>query len=231
MPERERDKLRRQGVPDHRRYWLSLLNRDVDAARAIVEQALETLRPGQVYLRLIMPALNLSGGQFFLKKITYEQEHFITWHTVCFMRTIVRRQIAPVPVDGPIAIATGVGQDSHRVGLQMVCDILRTDGWQIRMLETNERGVLTECLRQNPAASALLISIGYTQAIPLARRLITHARRMGFGGTVCIGGRAVVGAPDVLALTGSDMTGVNGLDILQRLRTVRRPAIAARQKN
>ena len=140
------------------------------------------------------------------------------------MRQILRRKMRTQNADGPLAIATGVGQDSHCIGLHMVSDILRTDGWQIHMLSTSERGVLGQAIKAFPGAKALLLSIGYAEVLPVATRLVSHARREGFQGLVAIGGRGVMAEPKALAITGADLTGLNGLDLLQQLRRGRHSA-------
>src|SRR3712207_1120034 len=108
----------------YRRYWHALYRRDVDAARAIVERALREWSPQRIYLRLFEPALGMSGTLFAAGKIGWQDEHVVTHHTIRFMRQ-VRRRFVPLETFGPLALATGVEQESHAIGLRMVCDFLQ----------------------------------------------------------------------------------------------------------
>src|SRR6478752_6931659 len=116
--------------PNYRRYWLALYRRDVVGAERVVEEALVAWSPQRIYLRLFEPALNLSGTLWARGRITHDDEHFVTHHTLRLMRR-VRRQFVPLETDGPLAVATGVGQESHLIGLRMVCDFLRWANWRI----------------------------------------------------------------------------------------------------
>src|SRR4051812_23226428 len=110
-------------LPGHRRYWLALYRRDVALAEQIVERAAKLWTPQRVYLRLFEPALALSGTLWERGRITHHDEHFVTHQTLRLMRR-VRRQFVPAETFGPLALVTGVGQESHLVGLRMVCDFL-----------------------------------------------------------------------------------------------------------
>src|SRR5687768_10013884 len=79
----------------YRRYWHALYRRDVDAARAIVDRALREWSPQRIYLRLFEPALGMSGTLFAAGKITWQDEHVVTHHTMRFMRQ-VRRRFVPL---------------------------------------------------------------------------------------------------------------------------------------
>src|SRR5688572_15507160 len=108
----------------YRRYWLALYRRDVGVAGQIVERCLRCWRPGRLYLDLFEPALILSGTLFEKGRITYRDEHFVTHHTLQFLRRVrrefLRDRPAPPPA-APLALATGVEQESHVIGLRMVC--------------------------------------------------------------------------------------------------------------
>src|SRR4051794_8968268 len=112
---------RRDAALRYRAYWVSLYRRDVAAAERIVDAALAVTTPQRVYLRLFEPALNLSGRLWAAGAITHADEHYVTHHTLRLMRR-VRRRFIPANPDGPLAVATGIAQESHRIGLRMVCD-------------------------------------------------------------------------------------------------------------
>src|SRR5688572_23531910 len=91
---------RQTARPNHRRYWLTLYRRDVAAASQLVDDALRVWPPQRIYLRLFEPALILSGTLWARGAITHHDEHFVTHHTLRFMRR-VRRRFVPLETDGP----------------------------------------------------------------------------------------------------------------------------------
>lgn len=204
----------KRGV-DYRRFWLTLLRGNFAGAEQQVAELLHCYRPQQLYLRLFVPSLTLSGTMFALGRITFRDEHRITWGCLRLMRS-VRGVMNQSPRNGLFALATGVGQDSHRIGLRMVCDLLGAVGWQVRFLDTNERGTLRDALRGRQT-DAILISIGRAEEFEQARRLIAEARRAGFTGTVAVGGRAVALDPMAVEKLGADLTAANGTDLARKL--------------
>ena len=87
----------------YRRYWMALYRRDVARAEAIVEQCLKAWKPQHVYLRLFEPALNFSGTMWAKGCITYQDEHFVTYHTLRLLRR-VRHRFVPAETYGPLAM-------------------------------------------------------------------------------------------------------------------------------
>jgi methanogenic corrinoid protein MtbC1 len=209
----------------HRRYWHALYRRDVPLAAAMVDRALREWSPQRIYLRLFERALGMSGTLFAAGKITWQDEHFVTHHTLRFMRR-VRRRFVPMETFGPLALATGVEQESHVIGLRMVCDFLQWANWRIHWLSSNERGTLNNAV-QRLRPDAVLLSLGLDTSVRPAGRLIQTLRRRDFGGVVAVGGGAVNRRPTVAADLGADLTAPNALEFLKligRRKTPRRSA-------
>lgn len=199
----------------YRRYWHALYRRDVPLAQAMVERALREWSPQRIYLRLFQPALGMSGTLFQDGKITWQDEHFVTHHTVRFMRQ-VRRRFVPMETFGPLALATGVEQESHMIGLRMVCDFLQWANWRIHWLSSNERGTLAGAVdRLRP--DAVLLSLGLDTSARPAGRLIDTLRRRQYGGVVAVGGGAVNRRPDIATDLGADLTAPDALEFLKRI--------------
>jgi len=199
-----------------RRYWLTLYRRDVGAAERLLDDMLARHRPQTIYLRLFEPALNLSGTLFAMGRIHYRDEHFVTHHTQRLMRR-VRRKFVPREPTGPLALAMGVGQESHLIGLRMVCDFLQHANWQIHWMTSNDRGHVGE-IAQRLQPAAVLLSIGLAWAIEPARRLIADLRRRRYAGLVAVGGRIVNEDQSIVQHVGADLTASNGLHLVRILR-------------
>jgi MerR family transcriptional regulator, light-induced transcriptional regulator len=198
----------------YRRYWQALYRRDVRRAEQIVELCLRDWKPERIYLRLFEPALNLSGKLWAAGAITYRDEHFVTYHTLRFLRR-ARRKLVPAETTGPLALATAAGQESHLIGLRMVCDFLQADNWRIHWLASNDRSTVRQAVRDFQAG-ALLISIGLDLGLPPARRVIADARAAGFKGLAVVGGAAINRDLNRVQAIGADLTAPNGF-LLRRL--------------
>ena len=200
----------------YRRYWMALYKRDVPAAERIVEQCLQDWKPEHIYLRLFEPALNLSGKLWAGGSIHYRDEHFVTYHTLRFVRRVRHRFVRHNPT-GPLAMATAAGQESHLIGLRMVCDFLQADNWRIHWLPSNDRAVVRQAARRLQP-DALLISIGLDTGLTQARRVIADTRGAGFDGLVVVGGAAINRDPSRVQAIGADMTAPNGFVLARQLR-------------
>jgi methanogenic corrinoid protein MtbC1 len=206
----------REHRPDYRRYWLALFRRDVAGAERLVDQALEVWKPDRVYLRLFQPALALSGKLWAAGSIHYRDEHFVTYHTVRLMRR-VRHRWLPKETTGPLALVTGAGQESHVIGLRMVCDFLRAANWRIQWLSSNDRAVVRRTTTQ-VRPDAFLISIGLDEGLVPAARLIREVREHGYRGLAIVGGAAVNRDPSRVQALGADLTAANGRHLVRLLR-------------
>jgi methanogenic corrinoid protein MtbC1 len=206
----------RERRPDYRRYWLALFRRDVAGAERIVDQALEVWKPDRIYLRLFQPALALSGKLWAAGSIHYHDEHFVTHHTIRLMRR-VRHRWLPKETSGPLALVTGAGQESHMIGLRMVCDFLRAANWRIRWLSSNDRGAVRQAVA-TIRPNAFMISIGLDEGLTPAARLIQEVREHHYQGLIVVGGAAINRDPARVRALGAQLTAVNGRHLVRLLR-------------
>jgi methanogenic corrinoid protein MtbC1 len=208
--------MRRVGRPNYRRYWLALYRREVGVAAEIVLDAMAQWPPRRIYHRLFEPALALSGTFFARGVIGYGDEHFITYQTLRFMRR-VRRTFVPRHTTGLLALASGVGQESHLIGLRMVCDFMRAANWRIEWLSTHERGVFRAAVARH-APAAILLSVGRSVGVVPAQRVVRDLRRTGYRGVIAVGGLAILQEPALVREIGADLTARNGLELVRVLR-------------
>ena len=202
--------------PNYRKYWHALYRRDVPAAGRIVDHALEVWKPERIYLRLLEPALSLSGKLWAAGSITYHDEHFVTHHTVRLMRR-VRHKWVPGETSGPLAVVTAAGQESHTIGLRMVCDFLRGANWRIHWLASNDRAVARDAAA-SMKPDAFLVSVGLDLGLVPAGRLIQELRLNGYQGLVVVGGSAIQRDRSRVQMLGADLTARNGLHLVRLLR-------------
>ncbi|MGC3945406.1 MAG: cobalamin B12-binding domain-containing protein [Chryseolinea sp.] len=167
-------------------------------------------------MRLFEPALRLSGTLWARGAIQVTDEHFITHHTVRLIRR-VRRIFVPEQTSGPLALATGVAQESHLIGLRMVCDFLRTANWRIAWLPSTDRATVADEVRRLQP-QAVLMSLGQDRGITPAQRLITDLRRRDYRGLAIVGGRIITQRPELVTEMGADLTAPNGVMLLRELK-------------
>jgi methanogenic corrinoid protein MtbC1 len=204
------------GRLSYKRYWMALYKRDVERAERIVELCLKLWKPERVYLRLFEPALNFSGQMWAAGCISHQDEHFVTYHTLRLIRR-VRRQFVPAETYGPLAMATSSAQESHVIGLRMVCDFLQSENWRIHWLSSNDRATLRQAAgRLRP--QAMLISIGLDVGLAPARRMIGELRGSGYEGLVVVGGAAINRDTTRVQALGADLTAPNGAMLVRQLR-------------
>jgi methanogenic corrinoid protein MtbC1 len=200
----------------YKRYWMALYRRDVARAERIVELCLKQWKPERIYLRLFEPALNFSGKMWAAGCISHQDEHFVTYHTVRLIRR-VRRKFVPAETSGPLAMATSSAQESHVIGLRMVCDFLQSENWRIHWLPSNDRATLRQAAgRLRP--QAMLISIGLDIGLAPARRMIGELRGSGYEGLVVVGGAAIHRDTTRVQALGADLTAPNGAMLVRQLR-------------
>jgi hypothetical protein len=160
----------------------------------------------------------LSGTLFARGRIGYRDEHFVTYHTQRLLRRRVRRGFVVPRPTGPLALATGVWQESHVIGLRMVCDFLQHDNWRIDWYPSNDRATVRDLTRRlRPAA--VLLSVGLDRGVEPARRVAHELRhRAGYDGLIAVGGAAINRDPSLVAAVGADLTAANGLELVRKLR-------------
>jgi methanogenic corrinoid protein MtbC1 len=91
---------------------------------------------GDLYERVVAPALGEIGRMWSLQEASIADEHFCTAAT----RTIVaqlRASAAGKSPDGRRALCMAVGGDMHDVGVRMAADLLELDGWTVEFLGAN----------------------------------------------------------------------------------------------
>ena len=120
-------------TPDeHRRAYIeALLARDIGAARAAVDAAINSGMPvDQIYLDILQPALYEIGRSWAVGEFSVAEEHSATAVTQSVLGMLGPR-MRTTPKDGRLAVVTGSPEERHSLGVQMVADFLEGDGWEV----------------------------------------------------------------------------------------------------
>lgn len=194
-----------------RLYLLHLLQRDTAEALALAQDALRGGMPlGDLYERVVAPALGEVGRMWSLQEASIADEHFCTAAT----RTIVaqlRAAAACAGPDGRRALCLAVGGDMHDVGIRMAADLLELDGWTVEFLGANvpaaEAVISVEDAAAEPGRAFDLVVASAATALSM-RALIDlldalQASPVGRSVPVLVGGTPFAADPELAAAVGA----------------------------
>ncbi len=119
------------------RYLVAILegNRR-EASRLILEAAGVGQSVEQLYLRVLQPAQEELGRMWVLGEINVAEEHFATATTRFVMAQLHARQLCR-SANGKTLLAAAVAGNQHDLGIQMVADLLESNGWRAILLAAN----------------------------------------------------------------------------------------------
>jgi|LauGreDrversion4_2_1035121.scaffolds.fasta_scaffold23713_4 methanogenic corrinoid protein MtbC1 len=197
-----------------RLYLLHLLQRDKEQATALALDALRGGLPlGDVYERVLAPAMAEIGRMWHMQEASIADEHYCTAATrsiVTQLRVAASGQARPA--DGRRAICCSVAGDMHEVGIRMVADLLELDGWSVEFLGCNvpagEVVMSVEERSTSPASAFHLVvaSASTTLALRSLGDLVATMRASPFASAVplLVGGGALAEEPGLGATLGAD---------------------------
>lgn len=190
-------------LPLYLAYYERLRSLDRHGAQALVDDYLaQTNDIDSLYDQVLMPAMVHAGQEWELDRISVAHEHYISEVTREVIRRIGSRQWTPT--DGPVAVACGTPGERHVIGLMMVCDILRGEGFHVHTLG---EGAPVEAIRDfvvEVRADLLGLSCALTEHLPAAAELIAAIRGARPETTILLGGRAFEGDAERARTIGAD---------------------------
>jgi MerR family transcriptional regulator, light-induced transcriptional regulator len=188
------------------RYLLALLEGDRSrATRLIVEAADAGLPRSDLYLQVLLPALEEAGRMWHAAEINVAEEHFATAATRSVMAQL-RAGATVRPPNGKTLVAAAVAGNLHDVGLQAVADFFEMDGWRVIQLGANVPiGDLVEAVGFYEA-DLVALSVGLSTQIETLKRTIERVRRADRGEAVkiLVGGHGLAGFGDLAVALGAD---------------------------
>ena len=124
-----------------RSFLAALIAADQDKAGMVLEQAVGSGTPlRDIFLHILQPVLEETGRLWQLNRISIAQEHFVTASAVPWMARLHNQIPARKGEKGRkemTVIAVSVGPELHDVGIRMVADLFRMDGWETYYLGAN----------------------------------------------------------------------------------------------
>ena len=161
---------------------------------AALNIALEALRAGEsvidIYQNMLQPAQYEIGRLWESNTITVAREHAATAVTQYVIARLYEHFPAPTKKLGN-ALITGVRNEFHQLGANMIADVLESDGWNVRFLGTQlpHRDILTAV--DEHEAHVVGISVALVSHLDAAGELIEALRaRRGNDVRIIVGGAA-----------------------------------------
>ncbi len=180
------------GDPAYLMYYRSLRALNRGHAEAIVERYLAD--GGSVeglYADVLMPAMDYSGRQWQLGRISVAHEHYISEVTRDLVGRYGPRMYADVPVRGLVAVLGCVPGERHTIGLMMIADVFRAGGLAVHALG---EGLPSEAIAEFVAedgADLIGLSCALDIRLPDLADLIPLVRHARPGIGVAVGGLAI----------------------------------------
>lgn len=191
-------------------YLQAVLAGDRDAALNIAGEA---LRGGasviDVYQDMIQPAQYEIGRLWQGNTISVASEHTATAIT-SYVIARLHQYFPPPTTRRGNAVVTGVQNELHQLGAQMVANVLEGDGWTVRFLGSHlpHRDIVATVVGHG--AQLVGISAATLPQLDAVASLIDDLRaRCGPDLRIIVGGHAFAGAPDAWHDLGADALGTD----------------------
>jgi methanogenic corrinoid protein MtbC1 len=189
-------------------YTEHLVAGDAESARRLVFQRVSAgTPPDSILLDVITPAQHEIGRLWQIGRISVAQEHFATASGRQIMAELLAAQRRAIPSPGPGSLVGAcVAGEHHDVGLHLVCDLFRLDGWTVHELGTNvaNDAILAAVRRHRP--DVLGLSVTMTGQVWHAAEAIAALRAQpDLAATrVLVGGRPFRLSPSLAPWIGAD---------------------------
>jgi methanogenic corrinoid protein MtbC1 len=150
--------------PEARAFLTAVLAGDQARAGEVVNKALaEGMPVPGIYTTIFQPVLHEMGRLWQQGEATVAEEHYVTAVVLQIMEQMHDR-VAKIGMKGrrgKTVVAACVGEELHGVGIRMVADFFKMDGWNVYNTGANTpaKSILSAVKEQNAAVVALSITM------------------------------------------------------------------------
>jgi methanogenic corrinoid protein MtbC1 len=208
-------------------YLRALLSADLEAARSVLDGALEGGMPAAaIYLEVLQPSLYEIGRLWSHAQISVAQEHLATAAVQSAMARLAERlRVRPRRVAPGVALVACVSDELHAVGGRMVADFLAGDGWRVVFLGALTPGRDLAALAAEHGARVVALSAALAERVPRVAEVCADLRALDPPPFVMVGGQAFDGSRERALRTGADAFAADAAGAVSALRE-RFPAAA-----
>ncbi len=159
-------------------------------AEATIQEGLsEGADPEMIYLQVMGPAIEQIGNLRKLGLADQNQEILAITITNHIMHCIQGRfEPASARDDPPTLLAACLGEETHDIGLRMVIDIFRRDGWRVLDMGKEVPPELVVALAQESTPELLVFSATLDSTVWQVKATIQILRAAGVDTPVAVGG-------------------------------------------
>jgi MerR family transcriptional regulator, light-induced transcriptional regulator len=169
-----------------------MLRGDVAGSWQVIEAAMASgFEPGEIYVRLLAPALHGVGTSWRSGGVSIDQEHLASNVATALIGRLGPRFVHPGRKKGLVLVAMPPGE-RHGLGVAMLADFLADAGYDVLNLgpDTPTASFLS-VLRDAGPLAAVVVSVVDVERRPAAERLMSAARRERPSVPRLVGGYAV----------------------------------------
>ncbi len=180
---------------------------DEPAARSVVEQLrARGIAPHTIYYEVFAPSMVTIGELWEQNQLTVAEEHLatsITERLIGQLSPSFNQPLAPVQ-RGSVLLGCVAGE-RHVLGLRMLSDLFRQQGWRVLYLGGDVPN--SDCVRLAVRVNADLIAIsaGSERLIPNVRSLIEELRSVLPNVGIVVGGAVFIRNPDLWLEVGASL--------------------------
>lgn len=178
----DRGRRRSAGPPRaaiwQRRLQDRMLNGDLAGAWQVVEAAMASgMPPRAIYVDVLAPTLHAIGAAWQSGAVGIEQEHLASNVASALIGRLGARFARRGRTKGVVVVAMPPGE-RHGLGVAMLADILRQDGYEVRNLGPDTPAPsLVGAMRDTDRIAAVIVSVVDESRRAAAERLLVAARR------------------------------------------------------
>ncbi len=192
---------------------LLVLNRD-EAIIGVLQKVKEGLTIKNLFQHVIYPVQQEVGRLWQQSKITVVQEHYCTAATHLLIAKLRRGFIGTLRQVSALAVC--VQGEEHCLGLKMLSELLKSDGWKVTYMEAKPASDILNFL-ESKTTDLVALSVGTVMNLSKVRQLITAIKALPPKNMprIIIGGRGITSDPNVWQRMGADAYSASMIDGLE----------------
>ncbi len=194
-------------TPPARAYLDHVLRGERDAAvDVILDEVARGTDAQDILLDVLQPVQVEIGRLWEQGRASVAHEHLCTAVTQLCMSMLWPRLNAGASEGDRTVVATSVGGEAHEIGIRIVADLLKRDGWRTFYLGASVPATDVVAMLVEQRADVLAVSATMAGHVPSVRRLVEAVRDEPrcAGVKVVVGGRPFVVAPRLAKAVGAD---------------------------
>lgn len=191
----------------YKQYLKAVEAGSLSRAKSVVDWALrQGIDPEEIYLELFRPAMVEIGNLWQLGLASVAQERlasFITGHLMAELRSSFDPE--RLAADPPVALMACVAEERHDLGLRMVADIFRRDGWEILNLGICVPTEAVVDLAKERKPDLVALSATLAPSVEVVRDVIRQLREEECDVAIAVGGFPFNAVPGLWRRVGADL--------------------------